>query len=189
MTPKAIIFDFFDVIHRDPFNHWLKQNGLARSGAFEKSSELVDLGEISETEFYRQLGEASGQPAASVAASFAETLIDNEMLTLLEKLGRKYQIGLLSNASIEYLWKIIKLHNIEKLFDVITVSAEVRLAKPDPKIFEHVLDKLDVSAAEAIFIDDNPKNVAAAETLGITSIIFTGAPALETELQKLGLVY
>lgn len=188
MTYKAIIFDFFDVIHRDPFNYWLRQSGFERSDGFEASSNLLDLGEIDHAEFYRQLGEASGQPPEQVEAAFADTtLIDHDMLALIGKLKLNYKIGLLSNTSIAYIWDIIKEHDIESLFDVITVSAEIKLMKPDPKIFRHILKKLEAKPAETIFIDDNPKNVTAAEALGIKSLTYTNVTTLTSTLSDLGI--
>lgn len=185
---KAIIFDFFDVIHRDPFRHWLKQSGLERNGDLHETSRLLDIGAISDEEFYKRLSESSGQPSQTVKVIYEDTtFIDYEMIELIKRLKHTYKTGLLSNSSIEYLRQIIRQHELEALFDVITVSAEVRLIKPDPKIFAHILDKLGVPATEAIFIDDNPKNVEAAAKLGIESIIYKeGIEPLKKKLGDLG---
>jgi putative hydrolase of the HAD superfamily len=184
---KAIIFDFFDVIHRDPFHQWLAQHGLERSGEMHRASELLDVGEISDEEFYGRLGDLSGQPQEQVASVFNDTsFIDKDMVALIRRVKRRYKTGLLSNSSIEYLWSIIDRHDLEALFDVITVSAEVGLIKPDPRIFEHILGRLDVKAEEAVFIDDNPRNTAAAGKLGITGVTYTGMQALRESLDAAG---
>ncbi len=184
---KAVIFDFFDVIHRGPFQHWLKQHGLGRSGDMHRNSELLDVGDISDEEFYRRLGELSGQPHEQVAAVFNDTsFIDQDMIALIKQIKQQHKTGLLSNSSIEYLWSIIDRHDLEALFDVITVSAEVGLIKPDPRIFEHILGRLDVKAEEAIFIDDNSANTTAAGKLGIRSITYVGIEPLRKELVKAG---
>jgi HAD superfamily hydrolase (TIGR01509 family) len=184
---KAIISDFFNVIHRDPFQHWLNQNGLEREAELHHSSELLDIGEISDEEFYRRLSTLSGRPLRSVKAVFSDTsFIDREVVKLVIQVKQHYKTGLLSNSSIEYLWSIIDRHELEALFDVITVSAEVGLIKPDPRIFEHILDKLGVAAKEAIFIDDNPRNVEAAAALGIKSLVYTDIGALKKELAAAG---
>jgi putative hydrolase of the HAD superfamily len=172
---KAVIFDFFDVIHRDPFHHWLSQNGLERKGSPQESSKLLDLGRISDEEFYGQLGALSGQTADDVRAVFDDiTFIDKDMVLLIARLKKSYKTGLLSNSSIEYLSRIIARHELESLFDAMTISAEVGIIKPDPRIFEHILDRLGVGAAEAVLIDDNPRNVEAASRLGIKGIVYDG---------------
>jgi HAD superfamily hydrolase (TIGR01509 family) len=190
MSYQAIIFDFFDVIHRDPFHHWMKQHNLERTGEVGETSRLLDIGDIDDEEFYKRLGDFSGQPAASVKASFADTnFIDYEMLDIIKALKGNYKTGLLSNSSVEYIWDIIHQHGIEPLFDYITVSAEVRLVKPDPRIFEHILDKLNARADEAVFIDDNPKNVEAASSVGIKGLVYNGDISnLKKELSGLGIV-
>ncbi|MBV9789394.1 MAG: HAD-IA family hydrolase, partial [Chloroflexi bacterium] len=50
------------------------------------------------------------------------------------------------------------------------------------------LEGLGLEPAETLFIDDKPRNIVAAEALGIPSILFTDAPALEAELQQRGLL-
>jgi epoxide hydrolase-like predicted phosphatase len=172
---KAVIFDFFDVIHRDPFHHWLRQNGLKRDGKPQESSRQLDMGRISDDEFYRQLGELNGQSADDVRKVFDDiSFIDKDMVLLIAHLTKKYKTALLSNSSIDYLSRIIARHELESLFDAMTISAEVGIIKPDPRIFEHVLDKLGVRAEEAVFIDDNPRNAEAASRLGIKGIVYGG---------------
>ncbi len=184
---KAIIFDFFDVIHSDPYYRWLKKHGLERSGEFEESSQMLDRGQINDMEFYQRLGDLSGHSSESVKAVFDDTqLIDQDIVTLLKELRDQYKLGLLSNASGQYLRPILKEHGLIDLFDEVVVSAEVGIIKPDPAIFKHILDKLDVQASEAIFTDDNPHNVAAAESVGIHSIVFTSEKALRQELAAAG---
>ena len=62
-------------------------------------------------------------------------------------------------------------------FDVVVVSYEVGLAKPDPRIFELCLSRLGAQAGEALFVDDRAENVAAAERLGLRTLLFTGDDA------------
>ncbi len=172
---RAIIFDFFDVIHRDPFQHWLRQNGLERAGEMEESARLFDLGKIDLEEHHRRVSKASGKPIDGIRESFDDiSWIDQEMVELIRNVKKNCKTGLLSNSATEYLGRIIDLHALESLFDVLIVSADVGLVKPDPRIFEHALDQLGVKAEEAIFIDDNPRNTEAASRLGIKGITYDG---------------
>ena len=74
------------------------------------------------------------------------------------------------------------------LFEDIVISGVVRLVKPDPRIYHLALDRFSVRAEEAVFIDDMPANVAAAESVGLTAIRFTGAAELTRRLATLGLL-
>jgi epoxide hydrolase-like predicted phosphatase len=186
---EAIIFDFFNVIHSDPFLRWLKRYGYKRTGEFEESSRLVDVGHISEREFYEKLSALSGQTLESVRAIFSDTsLIDRDMVELIKGLHNNYKTGLLSNSSGEYLRPILEQHNLTRLFDEVVISSEVGLLKPDAEIFKHILHKLRVKPENAIFIDDNARYVDAASAIGIQAIVYTDTESVKRQLAGLGVV-
>jgi putative hydrolase of the HAD superfamily len=60
---------------------------------------------------------------------------------------------------------------VDELFEVVIDSSHAGVRKPDPRIFQLALDALDVTAAQALFLDDFPGNVAAADALGIRGIV------------------
>ena len=185
---QAIIFDFFDVIHSDPFNRWLKKYGYKREGKLEESSRLADIGHISEEEFYKRLSLHSGQSLESVKAVFGNiNLVDKELVKFIETLHANYKIGLLTNSTSEYLQPILELHNLNRLFDEIVVSAEIGLLKPDAEIFDHILKKLKVKPENAVFIDDNPKNTEAAVAMGLSAVVYKDINALKSQLEELGI--
>ncbi|HTO81817.1 MAG TPA: HAD family phosphatase [Methylomirabilota bacterium] len=70
-------------------------------------------------------------------------------------------------------------------FDGIVVSGEVRLVKPDARIYRHLLDQFGLQAADCVFIDDSPANVAGAEAVGITGLRFTSPEKLRRDLAEL----
>lgn len=189
MAYRAVIFDFFDVIHRDPFNHWIRQHGLERAGKLEEAARLFDMGKIDLEEHHRRVSKATGKPVDGIKASFDDiSWIDREMVALVRSLKKNYKTCLLSNSATEYLGKIIDLHDLESLFDALIISADVGLIKPDPRIFEHTLNELGVPADEAVFIDDNPRNTEAASRLGIKGIAYDGdIGKLKKELANSGI--
>jgi putative hydrolase of the HAD superfamily len=71
-------------------------------------------------------------------------------------------------------------------FDHLTFSAEVRLIKPDPAIYEHSLRGVGVQPAEALFVDDRETNVQAARALGMHAIRFESESQLKDDLGQLG---
>jgi 2-haloacid dehalogenase len=71
-------------------------------------------------------------------------------------------------------------------FRDIVVSGEEKLVKPDAAIYRLALERFGLTAAEAVFIDDNVANVAGAAAVGMTAILFTGADDLIPRLQALG---
>jgi putative hydrolase of the HAD superfamily len=66
----------------------------------------------------------------------------------------------------------IEKRGITQLFDVIVLSAEEGVKKPDPQIYKLLLDRLQTQPDETVFVDDNAENVAAAVALGVQAIQF-----------------
>ena len=66
-----------------------------------------------------------------------------------------------------------------------TISAVVGLAKPDERIYRHALENLGIRAEEAIFIDDMPANIEAAQALGMHGFIFQEAEQAIANIRKL----
>lgn len=72
-------------------------------------------------------------------------------------------------------------------FDVRVWSYELRVAKPDPEIYEHVLQKLEVRPEEALFLDDKLVNIEAAHALRMKGIVFSDVKQLRADLVAAGL--
>ncbi len=72
-------------------------------------------------------------------------------------------------------------------FRDVVVSAHERLIKPDPAIYRVCLERNGLAPRDCIFIDDSPRNVAAANSLGIEGILFTDAETLRRDLSERGL--
>ncbi|MGZ5265004.1 MAG: HAD-IA family hydrolase, partial [Kaistella sp.] len=71
----------------------------------------------------------------------------------------------------------------------IVVSGTEELIKPDPKIWEVLLERYQLKSEESVFIDDNPKNIEVAETLGFVTVHVQQETNLEKELRNLGLSF
>lgn len=103
---------------------------------------------------------------------FAGDQLNTELVDAIRNYKQDYKIGILSNAMtnledlMENDWKIIDL------FDQVINSAVEGVMKPDRKLYEIALEKLGVLPEEAIFIDDMPENINAANELGIHGVRF-----------------
>ena len=68
------------------------------------------------------------------------------------------------------------------------LSGEVRLLKPDPRIFQMLLQRYAIDPARAIYVDDHAGNVEPARKLGMHGIHFNGPDLLRNELTSLGML-
>ncbi|WP_294262797.1 HAD family phosphatase [uncultured Sphingomonas sp.] len=73
-------------------------------------------------------------------------------------------------------------------FRDVVVSGEERLVKPDPAIYHLALSRFGLESSEAVFVDDNPANVDAANALGIHAHLFRDAPTFRTFLADHALI-
>ncbi|MFM2338851.1 MAG: Alpha-D-glucose-phosphate phosphatase YihX [Bacteroidota bacterium] len=71
-------------------------------------------------------------------------------------------------------------------FDGRLVSGEEKTRKPFPAFYQLLLNRFSINPAQALFIDDNLRNVKAAEQLGINSLHFTNALQLQKQLSNYG---
>jgi 2-haloacid dehalogenase len=107
---------------------------------------------------------------------------------LAELRARQVPLYALSNWSAETFPLSLKRFDFLHWFQGIVLSGDVRLLKPDPRIFHVFFQTHDIDPAHAVYIDDMERNVEAATALGMHGIVFTDPPALRSELVKLGLL-
>jgi putative hydrolase of the HAD superfamily len=105
-----------------------------------------------------------------------------EVLTDLKAGGTR--LALLSNAGPDF-GSYFRGGPLGDFFAACYVSGELNLLKPRPEIYQHVLNDLGISAAEAVFIDNREVNVHGAEVLGITGHVFTDVTTLRAFLASL----
>jgi 2-haloacid dehalogenase len=125
--------------------------------------------------YHERWFETLGEPVAENVA----------VLSDLKRIG--YQVHALTNWSAETFYPAQKLFPFLTWFDGVVVSGEEGLVKPDPRIYQRLLDRYRLTASSAVFIDDVHRNVEAAKGLGIKAIQFNESINLRRELQGLGI--
>jgi putative hydrolase of the HAD superfamily len=94
-----------------------------------------------------------------------------EAREVLEKLSQRYRLGLLTNGAPDLQREKIVASSCEDLFSAIVISGEHGIGKPEPAIFEHLLQELGVTADEVIMVGNSlERDIAGARAAGIYSI-------------------
>ncbi|OGZ94591.1 MAG: hypothetical protein A2131_02425 [Candidatus Sungbacteria bacterium GWC2_49_10] len=183
---KAIIFDFYGVICNDIGSLWYKTKAPVEvvPELKRKYDAPSDTGEISEEEFFEGISKAVDSTGEIVRKKWLDTaFVNQELIDLISELKRQYKIALCSNATSKILRELILKNNLEKLFNIIVISSEVRMVKPNPDFFNYSLVQLGVSAPEAVFIDDREANIQEAVAIGIPSILYKDVRSLRNDLR------
>ncbi|AZA76124.1 HAD family phosphatase [Chryseobacterium sp. G0186] len=99
-----------------------------------------------------------------------------------------YHLFGLTNWSAETFPYALENYDFFQIFEgKIVVSGTEKLIKPDPKIWHVLLERYNIQAGESVFIDDNPRNIEMAQSLGFETIHVTPETNLEQELAGLGI--
>jgi 2-haloacid dehalogenase len=109
------------------------------------------------------------------------------MVELLGELRGRVRLYLLSNAPAEPIDQLVADWPFLEWFDGLVISGREQLLKPDPRLFQVLLDRFALEADRTVFVDDVERNVAAAAGLGIHAIRFESADQVREALADLGL--
>ena len=116
------------------------------------------------------------------------TTENREMLAWQLRLKeRGMRTAILSNMGDNVLANMQRTFDWLPRFDVLVWSYQLRMAKPEPAIYLHVLKELDVRPEEALFLDDKLVNVEAARALGMRALEFSTVEKLRRDLVAAGL--
>ena len=185
---SVLLFDFFGVISTEIAPIWFDKHYSEEDAKRLKAEIFVpaDLGLITEDDTYVKIEELTGIPREQVKEEFYSLVnINTELLSHINKLKKAYKVYVISNASSTFLRNLLSTYSLYEYFDGIFISAEMKIAKPDVKYFDFVLDSIGISPEDAIMTDDNPNNVAAASKAGIDGIVFENTDDFITKLYKI----
>ena len=195
MAVKAAVFDLGGVlIDWDP--RYLYRKLLADEGEVEEFLATVCTPEWNAeqdrgrpfAEGVAELVERHPAHAAAIAA-FHERwpeMLGGDIAGAVELLAALRATGLplyaLTNWSAETFVVARERFAFLDWFDGLLVSGEERIIKPDPAIFELLLDRFGLDPGSTFYVDDSPANVAAAAALGLDAVRFTGPGRLRRDL-------
>lgn len=204
MPIKHILFDLGNVVFtNDDWFNVSKEMRLRFSEIYDISYEDMlsakdaswynhQNGKLNEDEFWQAFFRKTGAKnhdstkAKEIYRSSQNEIED--MPNLLRKLKMKYMIGALTNIAKDWLTYKLKKYEMESVFDVIIASSDVKAAKPEDKIYEVALKKIQCRPDECIFIDDREKNLETARKFGFICIQFMNQADIEAKLQDYGVV-
>jgi putative hydrolase of the HAD superfamily len=196
---QAVIFDFGRVISDFDIGKFVaraaRSSALSESGLKETMAQTMQAADRYETglmtsrEFYASVCRIASltMPEREFVGAWTDIFTPKPAtLELVKLLKKRYRLGLLSNTNEWHFEFGIKPVGIFPLFDAVTLSFEVRAMKPDRRIYDDMLAKLNLPAGACVYIDDIAENVDAAAALGMRGIRYTTHEKLIEDLAKAG---
>lgn len=150
---------------------------LTRTDAGRSVGALAESGRVPQREFELMLARELGLPADGLV----ETLISGlrPRTEILDLAARARAAGVatavLSNSWGGGGYDVYTGFDLRGLFDVVVISDEVGLRKPEPEIYQLTAGKLGLRPADCVFVDDTARNLVTAQRLGMATVLFTGA--------------
>ncbi len=193
---RAIIFDYNGVVTTLGRFDALIREYAKRCGVSEDYLEkvvrdtwsLARIGVIDSMEFWGAVATVLGYQMQQLRQEWLERFpVRSEILLLAKTLqGRGYKTALLTNEIKDWMEEVILAYSMQNCFDVIVTSYEVGAAKPDLRMYNAVLHQLHAHATQCVYVDDQTKNIVAAEKLGFKTILFSSTEQMEKELRDFG---
>ncbi|WP_312315469.1 glucose-1-phosphatase [Atlantibacter sp.] len=149
-----------------------------------------ERGEISDEEFAKKICESMAlslsfeQFAAGWQAVFVG--LRPEVIDIMQKLREQgHRVVVLSNTNrLHTTYWPSNFPQVQAAADRVYLSQEMGTRKPEPAIYQKVLEAEGFSASEAVFFDDNADNIKGAQAVGITSILVSDKTTLPDYFAK-----
>lgn len=186
-TPAVIVFDMGKVLlHFDPMlciSPYVEdpsdREEIARVAFASEEWKMLDEGTITDEEalacWNSRLPERMRAPLEKVFANWHRYLpeIDGMKDLVRDLRNAGYPVYLLSNVSLRFA-KLKAYFPALSYMNGYVTSAEERICKPDRRIYEILLTRFGLAAADCLFVDDLPANVAGAKAVGMQGYVFDG---------------
>jgi len=192
MPLEALILDYGNVLSHSQREDRLESMAVqvraplnAFRDAYWQHRQSYDAG-LPAAEYWRRVLGTLGQSSGALEHGPAiDRLIEADVASWTEYreemwgLAQSFRVNggrtaFLSNGVPEAMSRIRAERPLERWFDVVVVSCEVGVAKPDPAIYKMCLSRLCVEPNHALFVDDRLENIEAAARLGIKTFHFAG---------------
>jgi epoxide hydrolase-like predicted phosphatase len=110
--------------------------------------------------------------------------LDDNVRLLPELKKQGFRVFYLTNFHLDTFETVKNDYYFFRYFDGGVVSADIKLSKPDVRIYRYILNKYSLKPEECLYIDDVEENITAAESAGIQSLMTYGSPKISTLLEE-----
>ncbi|HEU4830929.1 MAG TPA: HAD-IA family hydrolase [Candidatus Saccharimonadales bacterium] len=187
MAIKAIIFDFFGVLVV-PGKDVLYQDYPQHQDAIHDLRLQCDHGYISHEEFSSKVAGLVGMPVQNLIDGYWSKNVRDERAFEWLRNTRKdttRQIALLSNIGRGWLDDFIPITERTELFDIVVLSNEIGIMKPDARAYNITAERLGVLPEECVMIDDSASNIEGAKHAGMQGVIFESVDQAGADLVRI----
>ncbi|MEU8795807.1 HAD family phosphatase [Streptomyces sp. NPDC048643] len=187
MESRCVILDIGGVLEITPSTGWLLQwdehLGLPAGSADTRLEDVWRagaVGAVSETQVLAEVGARLGLDIRQVESFMADLWAEYlgtpnvELIDYVRGLRSRCRLGILSNSFVGARARETAMYQFDDLVEQILYSHEIGVCKPDRRAFDMTCSRLEVRAADCLFVDDYGVNVEAARAVGMQAHLFEG---------------
>lgn len=176
----TIIFDFGNVFinlsQEAPFDHMRKIGLVCWNEDLDSLNKRYEKGKIDELQFFTGFQRyIPNKELDEIREAWNSILLDFPLyrLEFLQRLSQKYRLFLLSNTDRTHIEKfehkvgMTFAREFYQCFEKVYLSYEIGLRKPDPEVFNYIINRHDLNPKKTLFVDDNKHNTDVAANLGM----------------------
>ncbi|MBQ9766547.1 MAG: HAD family phosphatase [Lachnospiraceae bacterium] len=171
---KAIVLDMYGVIVKqtgDDFVPYVQQTfpNLTPEDIYTPWFQ-ADVGEMTSLAVWEALGFQGD--VEKIEKEYLDTIeLQEGILAFLDAVKGKYKLAIISNDSSRWSQYLREKFDLNKYFDVISISGDLKMQKPEEEIFRLTVEKLGVKAGDCVYIDDREGNLEAAKKVGMKPVL------------------
>ena len=178
---QTLLIDMYGVIIKESKGYFIpytyehfeqsEYDRITKAFRVEKLFTKAGNGDISSDEFLSRLGYRN--PAETMKDYLKNYLtLDEDFLWFAEKNHKQYDFVLLSNDVKEWSQHLFELHGLHSYFKDSIVSGDIKMRKPESRIFSYALERIQCPPENCIFIDNSVENLNAAQAAGMNTVLF-----------------
>lgn len=172
---KAIVLDMYGVIVKQTGDDFVPY--VQRTFPDLKPEEIytpwfkADVGELTSLEVWESHGFKGN--IEKIEKDYLDTIVLNDgFLDFVSAVGKHYKMAIISNDSSRWSKYLREKFGINKYFDVISISGDLKIQKPDERIFQLTIEQLGCKAEDCFYVDDREGNLEAASKVGMNAVLF-----------------
>ncbi len=173
---KAIVLDMYGVIVKqtgDDFVPYVQKTfpNIKPEEVYEHWFK-ADVGELSSLEVWENIGFKGD--IEKIEREYLDTIeINDGFIDFVSYASKHYKMAIISNDSSEWSRYIREKFDINKYFDVISISGDLKIQKPDERIYKLTIEQLGCRAEDCLYVDDREGNLEAASRVGMNAVLLS----------------
>lgn len=172
---KAIILDMYGVIVKqtgDDFVPYVQQTlpDLKPEEIYMPWFK-ADVGELTSLEVWEAIGFQGD--LEKIEKEYLDTIeLNDGFLDFITTISKQYKLAIISNDSSRWSKYLRDKFDINKFFDVISISGDLKIQKPDERIFQLTIELLGCNAEDCLYVDDRERNLKAASKVKMNTVLY-----------------